>query len=183
MSDDGYTLVEMLVALVLAGLAVSALATTARILSRSEGQQRSAHATSVSVGRFTNAAGAALRDAGPFASANAAAFVGSPEGAAFDCGEKRCAIEAAPSLLRFTGDGEPRSYAVPRLKHPGLLYISATGGRASSSWPPADRDDRLAMVVVADSGKPILNLPIGREQSPSCVFDVAAKGCAVQVRP
>lgn len=180
MNDDGYTLVEMLVALVLAGLAVSVMSTTARIVSRTEGQQRAMHVTSVSLGRLTNAVGEALRAAGPFASAG---FVGSPEQAAFDCGEGRCALDASPAMLRFGVDGAQRSYAVPRVKHPSLSYVSAVDGRASATWPPADRGDRLAMVVVADSGKPIVNLPVGREQSSSCVFDVSAKGCAMQVRP
>lgn len=183
MNDDGYTLVEMLVALVLASLAVTAVTMTARMVSRTEGQLQSGHATSVSLGRFSHAASAALRDAGPFATAGAAAFEGSPDGARFDCGEGRCALEAAPTKLRFTRDDTERSYAVPRLSRPGLLYVSATDGRAFPHWPPADRADRLAMVVVADAGRPVLNLAVGREQPASCIFDASANDCAGQVGP
>jgi prepilin-type N-terminal cleavage/methylation domain-containing protein len=186
LNDDGYTLAEMLVALVLAGLATSALATTARLAARSEERIRVAHTTAVGLSRLSEAAGGALREAGPFetgAAVGAPRFEGDPRQALFDCGDRRCELEIGEAGVAFARGGVRRTHRVPALKAPALRYVSGQDGRVTSQWPPPDRADRLAAVVLMDRAGPVSVLSTVREQPASCVFDLASRRCAARVRP
>jgi len=180
LNDDGFTLPEMLVALVLAGLAVTALATAARISARSEDRVRLSHATALNLERFQTDASAALYASGPFVvgSAEGPRFDGAPLGAAFDCASSRCAIEVGKDGLTLTKDGARRVFATPKIGVLGLRYVSAADGRVADRWPPQDKPDRLAAVVLMDREQPLVLLAVGREQRAACVFDLGTGDCA-----
>lgn len=180
MNDGGFTLPEMLVALMLAGIAMGAVAAGAHITSVAGGRLQTLHATSLALTRFEGLAGAALRDAGPFSTEVAATRLsGDGRQAVFDCGQRQCSLDFAVGSLGFTEGSEGRrAFATPVLSQLRLGYISALDGREQDRWPPADRSDRLAALVVEDGGRPVTVLAVGREQPAECVFDVALSGCS-----
>jgi hypothetical protein len=183
MSDGGYTLAEMLAALVMVSLAVSGLALATGTISRAEARSQAARATLGDLGRLHRAAAAMLGSAGPFIGGSPRDLQGDGRQASFPCnGGQACrlALEASGgrTAMRLHAGARDQKLALRGVASAELRYVSALDGRTQPAWPPADRPDRLAAVVLFSRGAPLDVLRISREQPAACVFDVRLQGCA-----
>jgi prepilin-type N-terminal cleavage/methylation domain-containing protein len=182
--DDGYTLPEMLVALALVGLAMTGLAITAHLLVHVQMQWSAVRAQAQAMRRLDAAFAPPFSASGPFfALPNAGfAFVGDPEGAAFDCGHgQACRLHARsspqPSIEIESGE-RVRVILLPKVASPRFAYVSAATGQMMPRWPPeGSEDDRLAGVIVADGDRPMAFVSLPREQAAACAFDAATHEC------
>ena len=183
MNDHGYTLAEMLVALVMVGLAMSGMSLAARSVAHAERRVRGQHDIGLQLDRLRNSVGVELLAGGPYATADLGpeTLHGDPLSARFDCQAARCALalDGTPGQQSAAfSDGEARrTFSLAGLPSLALTYVSALDGRRTDRWPPADRSDRLAAVVLTNLATPILVLPTPVQQPPNCVFDASLHHC------
>lgn len=180
--NGGYTLPEMLVALVLAGLATAGLAFTTRNLVRADGRVQTAAAGLRGLARLESDLGGTLRRSGPFG--EGAGFVrleGDSQRLSFDCGAgARCGAEIGSGgrLTVLRSDGVSRNLALGGRQSPTWRFVSALDGRVAAQWPPADRPDRLGAVVLFGAAGPLAVFPTVVEQPARCNFDARLHACA-----
>jgi len=183
MNDHGYTLTEMLVALVMVGLAMSGMSLAARSVAHAERRVRGQHDVGLQLDRLRNSVGADLIDNGPYPTADQghATLRGDNRSARFDCQAARCelALEGAPGRqAAVVADGKAHpTFSLAGLPALALSYVSALDGRLTDAWPPADRSDRLAAIVLTNLATPVLVLPTPVQQPPNCVFDASLHRC------
>jgi len=184
MSEEGYTLVEMLVALMIIGFATAALLTGVGVIGR---QQAAAVGLLSDVQALrdarthlelllSRAAAIRVRDAGHFTGESAGFHF--PCGASADCSAQL--RDGREGLTLVLDDGAPRSLALRRTGPAHFLYQ----GRLSESaaWPPADLPPdnlRAISIVTTASGpaNPVVVARIWPEQPAQCAFDVISQDC------
>jgi prepilin-type N-terminal cleavage/methylation domain-containing protein len=181
MSKDGYTLVEMLAALAILGLAFGGLVESGRVIGA---LQRDATASARAVLAKTSAAGrldGLLRDAGPFFSDDASGFDGAPTRFSFECDQGRCGgrIETGREGSHFVSFEGARDGVPIRLGgRPSFRY--ADDSPRTSYWPqgPFPRTV-LRSVTIADerANETIAAYRLDTDEPPSCVFDVVSQAC------
>lgn len=153
MSEGGYTLVEMLAALAILGLSITATVAAVSMVGKLQGRAASTAASSEQSGALSSALETSFRGRGPFASAGAVPLGGTATAIDFACGLTRCS-------LRYTGGARPRLEVMGpgerrRLSAPGGLAFRYLGSRTSGDhWPPDNPTDwqRLDAIELVDRG-------------------------------
>ncbi len=157
--DEGYTLIEVLVALMILGLALTGLGEAVRLVGRIE--QRSGKLAKSEQERraLSNGLAGLFQNAGPISSAGGAPFQGSASQMIFACGQARCEAQlnagSTPTLQLSSSAGaaRPRAFA---LAAKGAARFEYLGSRTSGDhWPPDNPSDwqRLrAVQIIAPSG-------------------------------
>lgn len=186
MSDSGYTLTEMLAALIMIGLAVGGLTQGLHVIglaqggaARAIGEARAVRAAEQSLDRL-------LDRQGPFFSDGGTAFKGSASGFDFSCGTpKRCAatIGGSPSgyALSVNTVGGTSTLNLPAsVGELTFVYGGAMG--AAEQWPPTKSSvQALQWVGLKRHGgadaTPIAEVRLWTEQPRNCAFDVIAQRC------
>jgi prepilin-type N-terminal cleavage/methylation domain-containing protein len=189
MNDHGYTLVEMLVALVMVGLATGGLSLAARHVAETERRVRGQHDIVLQLDRLRNAARPKLASGGPFTgrAASTAVLEGDASQLHFSCDAKPCGLTLSGPLHRQTASfaeaSGHRDFPLYGLGTLGWRYLSAQDGRQTQEWPPSDREDRLAAIVLVNGQSPIMVLRTPVQQSSACMFDVASHDCVAVAGP
>jgi prepilin-type N-terminal cleavage/methylation domain-containing protein len=184
MNEDGYTLTEMLAALLMIGLAVGGLSQGLRVIGllqgatgRALGEERGLRAAKTGLEHLLGQRGP-FRSTEPGFRGEASAFqvdCGAPEpcGAGLETKKKETRL-----LLRDGGEQE-RSV---RLMGPGKVRFTYDGPTGSlPSWPPSGRGQTLKAVNLvresAEGEAPLLTTRLWREQAGDCAFDAISKDC------
>jgi len=182
MSEDGYTLAEMLAALLMIGLAMAGLTQAMRVLglfqgstTRLEGQQRAIRIAELDLANL-------MDGQGPFRSTEPT-FRGDPTAFQFDCGRpKPCGarLEVETSAVRIVTSndrGDEQAALLPDGADGHFIYV---GDKAAlNRWPPAgERQTLKAINLVQGSGQaPLLTARLWVEQGADCAFDAIAQDC------
>ena len=184
MNDHGYTLAEMLAALVMIGLAVGGLTMGVRVIGHGEAQVARVTAEGRGLRTIQAALGALLDNAGPFRTKDKATFDGAPTAFSFTCNAPTpCAAalntsgeETALQVRRTDG-----SAARFRLADAGPLHFEYVGIRSrDQNWPPPPpiSDVLQSVLLVRDvDGAAIASTRIWREQPADCAFDPISGDC------
>jgi prepilin-type N-terminal cleavage/methylation domain-containing protein len=190
MNSDGFTLTEMLTALMIASLAMTGAALAVGMLSKAGEKAQTARLAVADLAKLDRAAQAMFQSAGPFSTDAAVdgGLTGDLSHANFPCGDQapcRVAVTRVDgqTTIQFSEDGRKQSVALRSGNPLALRYVSALDGRQQAGWPPADRTDHLAAIVLVDHGAPIQIWRVRREQPLACTFDVRTKTCTSQVAP
>lgn len=156
-NDEGYTLAEMLGALMIVGLAVGGMtggAFTLGLLQR-QGAIRAARAEQANV--VSNGLDLLLRGQGPFSSAGGVKLEGDRGGFHFTCaGGGACSMvvetKAEVATLSFTAQGVTRTVALGAMPPPMLEYLGSK--TAGDHWPPDNPTDwqRLRAIRLVEPG-------------------------------
>jgi prepilin-type N-terminal cleavage/methylation domain-containing protein len=182
MNDQGYTLAEMLAALLIIGLAMAGLTQAVRVLglfqssaARAAGEQRTLRRAEVDLARL-------MDGQGPFRSTEAT-LTGDGSRFDFDCGRpKRCAalLEPAKGVSRLSISGPFEDRVAVKA---GARFTYATDKAALSAWPPAGERETLRSVnLVGPDGEPIASTRLWVQQSGDCAFDAIAQDCREAAR-
>lgn len=184
MSDDGYTLAEVLAALVILGLAFGGLAEGARVIGGMQtAATRDAHGAAAERSA-DEALGRLVEQHGPFISDGRGGFTGLPTNFSFDCDNgSRCGAEVTTNLdgawLTVLQDAARRRIRLPSDAAPRFSYIDANG--ASPQWPVTEgRPRTLKAIVLQSHSEPTASLAVARlwvDESANCVFDSIAQDC------
>ncbi len=185
MSDDGYTLLEMLVALTVVGLTAAGVAGGAFALARIQGQASGALTTERSVSMLQGRFADFLRGRGPFRSDDKrAGLQGSADQLEFPCGEGACTaqlIQTSAGTMLDLGleDGTESQLPLPGVA--GASFAYEDGEAEWSEWPPSKKGARLRSVIILGGFEPdqrplaIASLDVA--QSANCEFDPILKDC------
>jgi len=187
MSEDGYTLAEMLAALLMIGLAMAGLTQAVRVLglfqssaARLEGQQRAIRVAELNLANL-------MDGQGPFRSTEAT-FSGGPTSFQFDCGRpKPCGARLQPNaggarIVTSNDHGDEKVALLPEGAEGHFTYV---GDKAAlSSWPPAgERETLKAINLMQGSGQgPLVTTRLWVEQGADCAFDAIAQDCREAVQ-
>jgi len=183
MNNQGYTLVEMLVALVMVGLAAGGLSLAARHVAETERRVRGQHDVGLQLDRLRNVVSPTLANSGPFSGDHAGAtnLEGDPSQLRFRCEGGTCGLGLSGPVRRqsvsVTDANGRRDFPFTGLGPLSWRYLSARDGRQAPVWPPRDRDDRLAAIELVNGQWPILVLRTPVQQPGACVFDAASHDC------
>ncbi len=184
MRDAGYTLVEVLVALMMIGLTVSGLMGAMRVIGLYQSSATGA-LHKAQRGRQAEAALAGLlQNQGPF-SADEGGFTGDSHGFSFDCHEAvLCAARMAEgphggAQLVLSDEGHVRALDLADSASAHFLYVGQGG--VADQWPRPDAvKDRLRAISLwsaAGDGRPVATVRLWREQAQTCVFDPISRQC------
>lgn len=187
MNEAGYTLAEVLAALLIIGLAVGGVGQGVHALGRLQATAARATGESRSLRAADEALQRLLAGRGPFRAQAETGFKGDARGFVFDCGgTASCSAHlvdsrAATRLEVRRADGESRSAALPGGRDARFVYLSLGG--ASNAWPPQSPQDGQVLNAVALVGStPTGETPLGLtrlwiEQDHVCDFDPVAQAC------
>ena len=184
MNDDGYTLVEMLAALVIIGLAIGGLTQAVRVIGltqgaavRAMGEARQLRAAQEGLSRLAERQG-------PFASDQPAAASGTASGFSFGCGA------AAACGVAVTSSGRGARIALTKPSGPvaSIELAGASGANliyggdqsVGETWPPRSQQRQVLRWIGLTGGAgdaPLASGRLWREEAPDCVFDVIAQAC------
>ncbi len=157
MDDRGYTLAEMLVALMIVGLALGGMTGGMIAVSRLQ-KQGAGHASSAErAAALANGLDQLIRGKGPFSSSGKVDLVGNRDGFRFDCAEGPwCSAELGADksgeVLQVNTLHEVRDVRLPKRETAGFEYIgSKTTG---DHWPPDNPTDwqRLKAIALVGPG-------------------------------
>ena len=178
--EAGYTLAEMLAALVIVGLTMEGVFQAGDLLER---QQRKAISTSRSLDgdRVTSARFQDLLNAYQPVQPDGSDLRGDENGFDFACGQQTCGAH-----LERAEKGEFLRLNFPRPEaHPldptdaQFVYVAEAG--ESGSWPRSStRPERLrAVLLVAgrSASHPLAAARIWRQEPPGCRFDTVSRSC------
>jgi prepilin-type N-terminal cleavage/methylation domain-containing protein len=182
MNDEGYTLVEMLVALGIISLMLGGLVESSRVFGRS--QTAASHAlhdiaTRAATDRVLREL---VEDKGPFLSSGVGGFEGGRFGFSFDCG---AGVRCAAGIKRGSGETRLEAYGGARLPrsirlpgHPSLRYSGDDG--ATVQWPPSGDDlTALRSISLVDDDKgsaPLATVTIPIDDPPVCAAGSPCEG-------
>jgi prepilin-type N-terminal cleavage/methylation domain-containing protein len=185
MNDHGYTLAEMLAALVIIGLAITGLAEAFRALRLTQAGAARAVAEERSLVRARRGLERVLQGEGPFKNDDPAGLKGGASGFVFDCrGGGRCGARIVGSTagVDLVFEGEHGWRDVARLDNVHELSFSYQSGRGpSGDWPPKGLARTLSAVSLdkgpSEGGGPLLAAPVWSEQAKACAFDPIIQDC------
>jgi prepilin-type N-terminal cleavage/methylation domain-containing protein len=188
MNDDGYTLAEMLIALVVIGLVMGGLMRGLGLtgLMQSETAVRLQDARDLKTIRTKLQA--LLDGQGPFLAigSKAGEFSGTPRQFNFECGQaSRCvaSLQASGSDTRLLTSRRFGPADVSDLSQGGgAEFLYGSDGFVGSRWPPTtDQQQALRWVAVVRESRqgrlPLVSVRIPIEESPTCEFDTITRGC------
>jgi prepilin-type N-terminal cleavage/methylation domain-containing protein len=184
MNDAGYTLIEVLAAMVMIGLAVAGLLGAVQVMGQQQWRAAGTMADNESQRRAAYRLEDLLGRSAPFRSADPSGLSGDGSGFVYDCGGPApCRITLGTAALGSTITATDRAGGVEALplRRPGpstLLYQGRHG--ASPAWPPSGGvADTLRAVMVMDPGDPtpIVVARVWPEEPRTCQFDVISQDC------
>ena len=160
--EEGYTLIEVLVALMILGLALTGFGEAVRVVGRIE--QRSGKLAKAEQERraLSNGLAGLFQNTGPISSAGGTPFQGSASGLVFSCGQGQCEADIAagptPTLrLSNSADGaHTRTFALASKTPVRFEYLGSN--MSSDHWPPDNPSDwqrlrAVQIIGVKTSGK------------------------------
>lgn len=177
---NGYTLVEMLAAMLVLGLAMTALTQATRLFSRT-----SQHAAAASAEAAKAMAAERLMQRvlgsgpyGPTATAAEAILDGDEGHIHFDCGGPvNCELvlsAGGPATLFARGSSSSQA----KLDVQGAQFRYVVGGATSRTYPQADDDRGLeAIAIVSADGEVLARWRAQTTQSADCAFDQVTHRC------
>ena len=179
--DDGYTLTEMLAALLIIGLTTGGLVEGGYAISRLQATSAK-RVQAFTAARSTQARFAALMDGrGPFRSAGS--FDGEGETFSFACGEHTCGASledaGAVTTLQLRTPAVVDVHLANALS-PRFAYVGS--GPAQDTWPPRHGEPQRLKAILLLSGGPgrehaLASAPVWRQEEAACRFDAIAKDC------
>jgi prepilin-type N-terminal cleavage/methylation domain-containing protein len=183
MNDEGYTLVEMLVALAIISLAFGGLVESGRLVGRLQSNAlHSAHELA-SDATASRALRDVLQDAGPFLSDGVGGFVGDASRFSFDCGAAaRCGARIelgrrGVRLVTFEDNRVLAQAAVPDAA--AFRYIDDVGD--ATAWPLPDRKVSplrdIALFGDRNGRDALASIKLPADEPLGCVFDVVSQIC------
>ncbi|MDR3511016.1 MAG: prepilin-type N-terminal cleavage/methylation domain-containing protein [Caulobacteraceae bacterium] len=182
MSEAGYTLVEMLAALIIIGLAVGGLTEAAHVVGRAQAAAMRTAAQARALRAADQALARLVLRQGPFASDAPNAFEGGAQSLAFPCRDgSTCRADLQPNaraatrLAIATGTVEPPL----SLGQGQAAFVYGGDSDVNGNWPPSGPRQILHWIGVQDvsSGAPLALADVWREEPPGCVFDPIAQAC------
>ncbi len=186
MNDAGYTLVEMLAALFIIGLAIAGLAEGMAAIGKSQSAATSLLVTQRAGARADRDLVQLFQGQGPFRSDDPASVTGGRSRLAFACGARSCSAGVLPrgndAVLAVSGlDGWRDAVLLPGARDARFAYVDDAGQH--SAWPPPGdgerRKVRAVMVVTGPSGAPsaVAGARLWIDQAPDCAFDPILGDC------
>lgn len=181
---DGYTLVEMLAALAIIGLAFGGLAESSRVVGLLESQASRYAQALAADSAAQEALSDALRDAGPFRSTGEGGFSGSGREFSFNCGSGlRCGAQLedkgrGTTLLTYRGGGAVAH--VPVSSDSEFTYSDDLG--RTVEWPHGNASVSTtlkSLSLVGSAQRPIATVRFVVDEARGCEFDVVAQACRV----
>lgn len=179
MNEDGYTLAEVLAAMLILGLAVGGLVEGSRIIGRMQAPVITTRRDDQVLRRAELSVAGLLK----LRSGGDQTLTGDAHGLQFTCGTRTCGLALTP-------DGKKLSLSVRRgevaqtfpLPHAGkisLVYLARDG--RFDRWPQPDSKRVLdGVMIVETSARGELALVVARswiEHPKTCEFDMIARGC------
>jgi len=180
MSDDGYTLAEMLAALAILGMAMGGLGLVTSLIAR---QQLAAHRVSIRLAEeraADHALGLWLADQDP------ASLSGDDRRLSAACGPATCTarLEADKSRTVLILQGRSGAARRLRLRQPGLRFGYSDDLGQVAAWPrPGDGEGGTktlaprAIVLTAASNAPLALARVWPREPRDCQFDAIAGAC------
>lgn len=181
MMESGYTLAEMMIALVIVSGTAAAMTEGVHTFTRFQGDVGAELNRSRAMADAQRGFAAFLRNEGPFRTdGQGRAFRGDGDSFEFACGSRsecRATIEPdarGTSLQLDTGDAQFR-YLLPGAHDVRFSFTDGDAERAT--WPPrADGAQLSSVALMSDSG-PLLVANPGLDQAAACEFDPVIKAC------
>jgi len=176
MSDAGYTLTEMLVAMMMASLALGGMATATQMVGKAEQRLAASRGLAADLRRLDNEVRAAFTDAEWFGAGERA-----PGGTAtrfsVGCGEaETCSLDLRPGAgsaeVVVRRGAASRVLRLRGVSRPRLAYLAA-GGEQSA----ATADGSLRGIVLADGARRLALYRVTAEQASNCNFDARTGDC------
>ena len=191
MNDAGYTLSEMLAALVMIGLAVGGLTQGVQVIGLIQSAGAHALAESRALRRSQAIIDSLLEGRGPFATDTGRRLVGTARGFQFDCDRATpCTAEVGPLgqgvQLVVEENDRIATVLLPTGIDTARFSYGGAWGRADT-WPPTEVVGRVTLSWVALTGRrgsvelgadvPLVLSRLWTEQPRHCVFDAIALAC------
>ena len=179
--EDGYTLTEMLAALLIIGLTTAGLMEGGYAISRlqttSARRVQAFTSTRLAQTRFAGL----LEDRGPFRSSGA--FEGGGDAFSFPCAGGACGAS-----LKASGDETtlqlriPASFLLPLGHSQALRFAYIGSGPLEDAWPPSHGEpQRLRTILLLAGGvgheHAVASAPVWRQEEAGCRFDAIVKDC------
>lgn len=179
MKRQGYTVAEVMAALLILGLAFTALFQGTWAIRRSQAQT----AQRMESGRAADAARSALVRFLSQPGAPAEALLGTAAGLSMRCGSVPCTltvtVDNKGSRLVSELDGQRTERALQGVKRPAMRYLTSAG--ELDRWPaPAANQVRLVAVAIVDEGanaSPVATVRLWSQQPQDCMFDSISAQC------
>jgi hypothetical protein len=186
MNEEGYTLVEALLALLVIGLAIGGLTEGMRSAGRLQGAASKALADDRSASAIREGLGQLIESEGPFPSDQADVFQGSVNGFRFDCDAKAACgawLTSAEDGLELHIAGRGGIIRTFILHGVTAARFSYAGSRTiGGAWPATSKELQtlksiglVAQTAVGDI--PITSARVWLEQTPGCDFDAIIQTC------
>ena len=185
MSSDGYTLVEMLVALVVIGMTAAGFAEGARTLARIQADAAGSLERERAMATLQSRFEAFVGQGGPYRSDDKPArFQGSPDDLSFSCGQGTCTaqiLSARGGTALDLGYEDGRHLSLPLPGVAGASFAYDGGASEGPEWPPSAQGLRLKAVTILGGFEPdrspLATARLDAEQAPDCEFDPIIKQC------
>lgn len=187
MRNGGFTLPDMLAALVVLGLACTGLIQATRVAAKGGAAAEGLRQQSAGLQRAETLLRTALHSCGPFRGPSHGAeggFSGGPRAlrAVCDDGLRTVVLDGggADGRLELRRTGSPARAATLRRATLELRFLGRGGSELLTRWPPDVGADRLAAVALVDAreGGVLVFVRTERDQEPRCRFDPAARDCS-----
>ncbi len=185
MSDDGYTLVEMLAALAIIGFALSGLLESLNAIRLAQAGAVRGVSEAQNLARARRDLGRLFQGQGPFRSDDKAGLTGDAGMLTFVCGKGSCTAklvaDGKDSRLVLAGPaGWVDTAPLPGVSAARFVYVDAKG--QMDAWPQADEQPRMlaSVGVLAGPGENAAALASTRlwlDEAPDCQFDPIAQDC------
>ena len=178
----GYTLAEMLAALLIVGLTMGGLVEASFMIGRLQASATT-HTARMDARREVQAQFASvLSGQGPFRS-DQTRFVGEGDAFTFPCGVATCGAALRPDGAdTILGLSTPASHDVRLGRRQGPHFVYVGSSTTGDAWPPQGvTPQRLqAILLMSQDGvgfDPIATARIWRQEEPVCLFDAIVKDC------
>lgn len=184
MRRDGYTMVEMLAALLVVGLAFGGLTEAVQVVGRMQGAAEVKVAHGQSLRDLQRAFSSLFAQQGPFRSADNGRFAGDLRSFRFSCSNGFCGAQLSDQgggvQIALSGPDGAATLNIPDVRSARFAYVGADGPLAA--WPPAKgAEQRLRSVILEADGKggltPIAIGRVWRDLEADCQFDLILKDC------
>ena len=184
MNDDGYTLAEVLAAMVMIGLAMGGMTMGVRVIGHVQAAAARAGGDASALRNIQVALAGVVSDQGPFSTKQPDAFTGSARIFSFDCGKPSpCGAKLAQigdqQDLQASSAKAAQTLPVPGVTSAHFVYASQYG--LSDTWPPSAPEAQVlrSVSLVRDGagGAPIASARIWRQQPADCAFDPVSGDC------
>ncbi len=180
--EDGYTLVEMLAALAILGLAMTGLAESMNAIRLTQGAAARAIGGDQTLARAGRGLSRVLDGQGPFRSGDGArGLTGQATAFGYVCGKARCGARLTAAgtgaLLVLSGpNGWSDTAPLPGVRTARFVYDD--GPERLDVWPPApDHSGVLRSVTILADDAPVASTRLWIQQAAACAFDSITADC------